>query len=223
MAHYFVTGIGTEVGKTFSTCALLHQNPHYQAIKPVLSGYDAAEPEASDAGALLVAMGETRSQENLNNVSPWRFKAPLSPHLAAQKENTAIDTEALLAFCRKQMDENPDLLIEGVGDLMAPITPQWLVLDWIKALNLPVILVASSYLGAINHTLLSLEALKSADICVQAVLLSQCEPENDAGMEDTAQSIRPFMAADIPLLTLPRVQAADSSWKQAPSLLSVLT
>jgi dethiobiotin synthetase len=213
MSQYFVSGIGTDVGKTFCSCALLHAHPHLRAIKPVLSGFEDDKAEASDAGQLLSAMNQAVTPSHLNSISPYRFKAPLSPHLAAKKEGSAIDEKALLAFCKQQMTLHKNLLIEGVGGLMVPITDEWLVLDWMKALRLPTILVSASYLGAINHTLLSLQVLKSAKLPLKALIISQSE--GCVGLQDTAESIRPFMPKGAALLTLPR----QSSWKAASELL----
>ncbi len=214
MAHYFVTGTGTEVGKTFATCALLEQNASYRAIKPVLSGY---EPNNNDAAQIMAA----QRAGMLDEIAPWRFAAPVSPHLAAAQEKREISPKALVTFCQEQMRAQPNLLIEAVGGLMVPITPRWLVIDWMKALNIPVVLVSSSYLGAINHTLLSLEVLNASGLPVQAVIINQAGEDVDAGLEETAQAIAPFLEKEVPLVRSPRVQGADSPWKNAAQLLSL--
>ena len=216
MAQYFITGIGTGVGKTLVTASLLHQAPHYRAVKPVLSGYEEDSADESDAAVLQRAMP---TDVTLSAISPWRFTAPLSPHLAAEKEGKAIEPEELLSWCREQIAVHPDLLIEGVGGLMVPVTPTWLVRDWIQALGLPVILVSASYLGAINHTLLTLRALSEAAIDVQAIIVSE-SAQDDAGLQDTVDSIAPF-AKGIPIAAVPRIHT-QTPWKDAPDLLSLV-
>ncbi len=214
MSQFFISGIGTDVGKTFVTSALLHQAPQYRAIKPILSGYEAVS--GSDAGELLEAMRQMPSEAAGAAISPFRFKAPLSPHLAAAKEGKQISPKALLSYCHQEIKKHPDLLIEGAGGLMVPITPDWLMIDWMRELKLPVILVASSYLGAINHTLLSLQALEKADLKLHALVISQSE--QCAGLEDTIQSIAPFMPKGASVISVPRI----SGWRDAPNLLSLL-
>jgi dethiobiotin synthetase len=215
MTQFFISAIGTEVGKTFCTAAMLHQSSSYRAIKPVISGYERAA--SSDAGELLRAMGLPVNQENAEAISPFRFKAPLSPHLAAAKENKVIDKDVLEAFCREQCRSHSRLLIEGVGGLMVPITADYLVIDWMKALDLPVILVAGTYLGAINHTLLSLKALEYAGLNLHALLVNQSA--QCAGITDFCSTLEPHLPKKAHLIAVPRV----NSWQNAPDLLPLLS
>ncbi len=216
---YFITGIGTGVGKTLITAAMAAQlrqaGQPVQALKPVISGYEAGDPY-SDTAILAHSAGVSEHER----VSPWRFAAPLSPHLAAAKEDREVDDQALIEWCQARCETDTTTLIEGVGGLMVPLNECYMVIDWIKALNLPVIMVGASYLGAINHTLLSLEALRQRRISVRAVLVSQSAPAEDAGLEDTCHSIRLFTAA--PVIPVPRVAEALSAWKELPNLLSLI-
>ena len=94
MAAVFVTGTGTDVGKTFVTAALIRHlratGRSVDALKPVVSGFDATQIEASDPGVLLAALGRAATPDELDRISPWRFAAPLSPDLAAQAEGRAL-------------------------------------------------------------------------------------------------------------------------------------
>lgn len=219
--QFFITGIGTEVGKTFVAARLLQHYPFYRAIKPVMSGFDPCDTEACDAGQLLQAMGQEVTPKALDAVSPFRFSAPLSPHLAAAREGGAIATDELLQFCRDAMARHNQLYIEGVGGVMVPITPEWLVLDWMQALALPVILVSSSYLGAINHSLLSVEQIRRAGLSLHAVIISESEPDKDAGLQDTAEAVQPFLPESCALITLRREQDAQSAGHNRQALLSL--
>lgn len=220
--NYFITAIGTGVGKTLLTATLAYQlrnsGQQVRALKPIISGF-ASGP--CDSTHLLEAQGVEVSDAAIAAISPWRFAAPLSPHLAAAQEGRSIDTLQLIDWCRTQSQTNTTTLIEGVGGIMVPLTEGYLLLDWMEQLSWPVILVASNYLGAINHTLLSLQALHQRDLVLHAVVISEC-PESNVSLQDTADSIEAFMPTSVPIYRFPWVQGGDNAWKNAPNLLSVL-
>lgn len=203
MTRLFVTGTGTGVGKTFVTAALIHAARRagrpVNALKPVLSGFDPACPQESDAGVLLTALGLLASIENLDRIAPWRFPAPLSPDMAAAREGRAIDFAALVAHGRAAAGD--PLLIEGVGGCMVPLDERHTVLDWITALSMPVILVAGSYLGTISHTLSSLAALKPVAL-VRAVVVSE-STDQPVPLEETVVAIARFTAG-VPVVPVRR-------------------
>lgn len=226
MTSLFITAIGTDVGKTYVASALAWQlkqkGEDVRAFKPVVSGFDADELEPSDTGMLAEAAGLPLNDQSVRAISPWRFAAPLSPHLAAEKEGKAIDEAELIGWCRKRMEQPGITLIEGVGGLMVPLTPDYLVIDWIEALDIPVILVGASYLGAINHTLLSIQALRARAIPIHAVVISQSLLEQDAGLEATKEAVEGFGDTSCPVLTLPRAPISDKPFKNGPDLLSLI-
>src|SRR5882757_3033039 len=104
MAAYFVTSTGTDIGKTFVTAGLIRYlreaGQAVQALKPVVSGYDSSVVETSDPAVLLRALGRQVSADEIASVAPWRFRAPLSPDIAAARESRSIDFEALVSFSR---------------------------------------------------------------------------------------------------------------------------
>ncbi len=176
MAALFITGTGTDIGKTWLACALLRrwraQGLRPLGFKPLLSGFDSSLPEASDAGQILAALG--RGMNELDAIAPWRFAAPLSPNMAAALEGRAIDFDALADFTRRVADGNAcPTLIEGVGGVMAPLTERRTVRDWIAASRLPCLLVAGSYLGSLSHTLTALEALTKVGVAVKAIVVNE--------------------------------------------------
>ncbi len=196
MKSIFVTGIGTEIGKTFVIRQLLRQfnqkEQKWSAIKPVISGLDDTDIELSDTGLLLKAQGLPLTTANLDKISPWRFQAALSPHLAAEKEDQTIPFDKLIEFCRKAKSENGGgLLIEGVGGVMVPINRQYTVLDWIEALHIPCIVVTGTYLGAINHTLLTIAALRSRNIAIDAIIVNE-SIHSTVSIDDTMETIQHF-------------------------------
>src|SRR5690348_2147548 len=126
MSAVFVTGTGTDVGKTFVTAALIRilreRRRSVDALKPVATGFDPALVDSSDSGILLAALDRPATPATLDRVTPWRYAAPLSPDMAAQREGRALDFDALVAFTRGAVAEARDiLLIEGIGGVMVPL------------------------------------------------------------------------------------------------------
>ena len=164
MSAIFITATGTDVGKTFVAASLIRHLRQMgrlvDAIKPVVSGFDPAQAATSDPGVLLHALGLPATASEIDRISPWRFRAALSPDLAAEREGRSIDVDTVVSFCQTAIDRRRDiLLIEGIGGVMVPLDGERTILDVMMALQLPLILVAGSYLGTISHTLTALDAL----------------------------------------------------------------
>jgi dethiobiotin synthetase len=212
MSAFFVTGSGTEIGKTFITAALIHElrrrGRAVAALKPVASGCDPARAAESDPGALLAALGERPTMKALDRIAPWRFRAPLSPDMAAARENRSIDFAELIEHSRNAMSGAPGtLLIEGVGGVMVPLDERHTVLDWIAALRIPAIIVGGSYLGAISHVLTALDALRSRSLTIAALVVNETPPSSVA-LDETAATTARFAGA-VPVITLPRLSRAS--------------
>lgn len=189
----FITGTGTDIGKTWLACALLRQwrseGRRPAAIKPVLSGFDSQQPQASDAGALLAALGRDVSPAELDAIAPWRFAPPLSPDMAAALEGRRIDFDELVEFSRRAVAAAArPLLIEGVGGVMAPLDKRHTVRDWIAASGLPCVLVAGSYLGSLSHTLTALEALQKVGAGVTAIAINE-SPDSAVALDAALESL----------------------------------
>ena len=196
MTAYFVTATGTDIGKTYITAGLV-RTLGATAIKPIMSGYNAAAAANSDAGVLLAAMGRAVTPEAIAAIAPWRFAAPLSPDMAAAREGRAIVFPDLITFCKTALAAAPGLLlIEGVGGVMVPLDEAHTVRDWIAALNLPVLLVAGTYLGSLSHTLTSLEALNARSIPVAGIVMNE-SPSAPVTPEETAATLARFSAERI--------------------------
>jgi dethiobiotin synthetase len=201
----FITATGTDVGKTFVAASLirhLRQQGHsVGAIKPIVSGFDPVQAAASDPGILLEALGLPITSDEIKRISPWRFRDPVSPDLAASREGRRIDVDQVVAFCQDAMAQRRDvLLIEGVGGIMVPLDGERTILDVMMALRLPLILVAGSYLGTVSHTLTALDALYRRDMDVLAIIVSET-PGSTVALEDVVATISRF--AD-PVIGLPR-------------------
>ncbi len=194
MSAFFITGAGTDVGKTFVAAGLIRklrtQGRKVRALKPVASGFEMATAHTSDPGQLLTALGYKITEEAVAAICPWRFRAPLSPDMAAAKENRTIDFDAVVDFSRTTTADEI-LIVEGVGGVMVPLDGQRTTLDWMQALGFPVILVGGSYLGAISHTLSALEVLRGRGLAVAAVVISE-SANSMVPLENTAQTVAAF-------------------------------
>jgi dethiobiotin synthetase len=209
MTAVFVTGTGTGIGKTFVAAGLVRrlraQGRPVDARKPVATGFDPATVEASDPGVLLAALGHPATPSEVERIAPWRYAAPLSPDMAATREGRTLSFDELVDYCRHAIaDHRGTLLIEGIGGVMVPLDDRHTVLDWMAALDIPVLLVAGSYLGTLSHTLTCLDVLKRRGLAVKALVVNET-PDSAVPMADTVQTLSRFAApvAIVPLLRLP--------------------
>jgi dethiobiotin synthetase len=192
----FITGTGTEVGKTCVAATLIRHlrqmGRTVEAIKPIVSGFDPDRAAESDPAILLQALGYPVTLPNIERVSPWRFRAALSPDLAAKREGRRIDPDVVIAYCKSAIEQRQEiLLIEGIGGIMVPLDGQRTILDVMMALQLPIILVAGSYLGTISHTLTALDALYRRDLSLFAIVISE-SPGSPVPLDDTVATIARF-------------------------------
>lgn len=209
MTAIFVTSTGTDIGKTFVTAGLIRclreRKKDVDALKPIISGFDPAHAGDSDSGVLLRALGLPLTDEEIEDISPWRFAAPLSPDMAARHEGKEIDFEQLLSFCETAIEEaEGDLLIEGVGGVMVPLDQENTVLDWIAELSIPSILVVGSYLGSISHTLTAADALEGEDCELTTIVVTETAGSH-VPLYETVATISRFLPA-IEVIALPRLE-----------------
>ena len=190
----FITSTGTNIGKTYLTSLIIKKaqalNYKVNAIKPIISGFNIENFNTTDTGIISAALG--KNQSSIEEVSPWRFEAPLSPDQAAYKENKEIVFKELIDFCLKNLNPikniNDIVLIEGVGGTMVPINNKYTTLDLMKALDIPVILIIGSYLGSISHTLNAYEVLIQNNININSIVISESE-ENNIGINQTRKTL----------------------------------
>jgi dethiobiotin synthetase len=176
----FVTGTDTEAGKSVvaaAICAALAaRGRRVAAFKPVVTGLDDEPGELGRDHELLASVASAGQAPD--DVAPYRFGPPVSPHLAAELAGTTIEPAELVAAARAH-----ELLVcEGVGGLLVPITPGYFVRDLAMALDLPVVIAARPGLGTINHTLLTIEAARAGGLRVAAVVMTPW-PDEPSGVE----------------------------------------
>jgi len=165
----FVTGSDTGVGKTVVAAAIVAslraRGEPVSARKPVLTGVDEPDPLVPFDHELLALAGGGTPEE----VAPLRYGPAVSPHLAAELAGAAIDVDALLADLRAAP---APVVVEGIGGLLVPLAAGWDVRRLALELSLGVVVAARPGLGTINHTLLTLEAARSAGLDLRAVVLT---------------------------------------------------
>jgi dethiobiotin synthase len=166
MRGLFVTGTDTNVGKTVVCAALMHryrQDFPIRYWKPVQTGI-----EEQDDTATVRHLGGCTDKEILDQ--GIRLKHPLSPHLAAELEGETIE---LARVCRMPSGQAKDFywVVEGAGGVLVPLNKRDLMINLMKVLGLPVVVVARTELGTINHTLLTIEALNKRDLSIAGVVL----------------------------------------------------
>jgi len=163
MKGFFIAGTDTDAGKTYVTSLLIKalraEKVKAVGYKPICCGgredaYALQEASGGDAGGAL----------DLRKVNPFWMRTPAAPYVAGMFEKKKVDIEKLLQGARDLGDTNEAVLVEGVGGWKVPILKDYMVSDFAKDLGLPVLLVVGNRLGALNHTLLTVESMRANGI-----------------------------------------------------------
>lgn len=226
MHGVFVTGTGTEVGKTVVAAVLARtlatEGRTVAVFKPAVTGLD--EEGEADHEILRRAAGSDQSDEE---IAPYRYGPPASPHLAAAMAGEEIAPERLLSAARAAAASAETLVCEGVGGLLVPLgchvsraraekrDMSYLVKDLAVDLGLPLVVAASPGLGTINHTLLTLEAARAAGLGVRLVVLTPW-PDAPSPIEESNRATIAALGG-VRVETLPRLDLSDPpSWPRLP-------
>jgi dethiobiotin synthetase len=212
----FVTGTDTEVGKTVvagAVCAALAaRGERVAAFKPVVTGLDEPAgdwPRDHELLASAASAGQTPEQ-----VAPLRFGPPVSPHFAAEQAGEPIEPLALARDARAAGEGVDALVCEGVGGLLVPLSPGYLVRDFALDLDLPLLVAARPGLGTINHTLLTVEAARTGGLEVAAVVITPW-PDEPNGMQEsnrrTIESLGSVRVCGLPWATPDSLAEAGAS------------
>ena len=174
--NYFITGTDTNAGKTYATCLMLEelrrQGIDAVGYKPVSCG------DRDDATRLAAASGGLPIEE----INPLHLNTPVAPLVAGMLENHPVDPQILIDGYHQLAAKHTQVLVEGAGGWEVPIASNFRVSDLAKALNLPVILVVANRLGALNHTLLSVDAICAKGLQCAGIILNQLDDELDTAM-----------------------------------------
>jgi len=212
----FITGTDTGVGKTLVAAILamvlqkrLKQGFSY--LKPMESGIRNLEDlnRNSDGARVKKAAGLPHS---LETIIPFRFKEPLAPLLAAQRQQQVISRKTLLNTVHKHLHQHKFTLVEGAGGLMVPLCPGYLVENLISDLQLPVLVVCRSALGGINHTLLTLSRLRQTKIPVVGIIINHAAGNPGIAEQNFTALVREFdpvaILGELPYLPQPAFDKA---------------
>jgi len=173
---FFLTGTDTGAGKTHVTRLMLEamRGIGIDAVgyKPLSCG------DREDGKILALASGGLP----LDDVNPVHLQTPVAPYVACLLENRTIDPEELLTGYRRLAAAHTQVLVEGVGGWEVPLAADYRVSDLAKNLGLPVILVAANRLGALNHILLTVDAIRAKGLVCAGIILNQLDDELDTAM-----------------------------------------
>lgn len=173
---YFVTGTDTGIGKTTISCALLRafaaQGLQAAGMKPIAAGSD--NGQWLDVEQLFAAGNVDVTREQIN---PYAFDAPVSPHIAAQQAGIEIDLSVIRQAYQQLSDKADIVIVEGAGGFLVPINSQQTGADLARVLNLPVILVVGMRLGCLNHALLTAQAIRAADLTLAGWVANCIDPQ----------------------------------------------
>jgi len=173
---WFLTGTDTEIGKTFTTCALLHAARHRGltalGMKPVAAGVE-ADGRNEDVERILAASQPVPAREAMN---PYLLQAPIAPHIAAREEGTVIELDKIRAAYEALAEQAEVVIVEGAGGFRIPLGDTVDSADLAVALGLPVILVVGLRLGCINHALLTAEAILARGLPLAGWVANAVDP-----------------------------------------------
>lgn len=220
----FVTGTDTGVGKTVVSSALVRRlvqtGRSVGVMKPVETGVRPAHLNESDARRLMAAAGMF---EEIDEVSPYRFPAPLAPLAAASAQGQTIELTEIVRRYGQLAARYSFIVVEGAGGLLVPMGKDWDMRDLISRIGLPVVLVGRAGLGGINHALLTLEGLRQRHCAVVAVVLNETVPSTTPAQHEQGTSTIALLRerADVPVLgPLPYQSQLGSDWSGFAELLA---
>ena len=177
MKSYFITGTDTGVGKTCVVAGLaraLKQNQiNVGVMKPYASGSKTHTKFRSEDVEILVDAAQVNDSEEL--VNPYFFPIPASPFSAAKKLGITIDNDLVLQRSKKLQQLHDVMLVEGIGGILTPIFANYYVINLIKDMNLDAIIVASSKVGTINHTLMTCKMCEKYNVTIRGLIINDYE------------------------------------------------
>ncbi len=185
---FFITGTDTGVGKTVVTGAiarwLVQHGKRIGVFKPIATGcVRRREGLVSEDAEFLAFCSD--SEFTLEQINPVRYREPLAPSVAAERSGRNLDWDEIHLSYRNLIEKSDLVLVEGIGGVMVPISRDYLVLDMMEDLKLPVIIVARPGLGTINHTLLTINACRSRGLEVVGIIINGYQPYKATLAEET--------------------------------------
>ena len=213
---FFVTSTGTELGKTFIAVKIINElvfrGITVDCYKPILSGFKKEELENTDSAKLLKASKNKVTMSNVRNITPWLYKMPAAPTLAAKHEKQKISYQSIKKWClkKKQSSKSSFILYEGAGGIMVPIEKHKTFIDLFKDISFPVILVVGSYLGTISHTLSAIDNLNKRNIKIINIILNEGIKSNKKSFLENQELLKSSIQKNIAIRTLSTNPRANS-------------
>lgn len=194
----FITGTDTGVGKTLVTAALarycLTRGMRVGVMKPCETGVTEPAGPGDDARLLQWASG---SQDDPGLIAPYRFREPLSPAQAAEREGCHIDPARLISACQDIARGKDIVLVEGAGGIMVPLRGGYLMADLARELGLPLLVVARPGLGTINHTLLTIFAARMMELPLAGFFINRMPQSPGPAEEGAPHQLAALASADL--------------------------
>lgn len=198
---YFISGIDTGIGKTYVTgylAKLWHAQGKKTVTQKLIQTGNVDISEDIEQHRKIMGMGWFAEDETKLTM-PEIFTYPASPHLASKLDGREVDFQKIDYATQKLAEKYQVVLLEGAGGLMVPLTTNLLTIDYVVEKKYPVILVTSGRLGSINHTILSLEALKSRGLELYALAYNlKDQSEDELISKDTAEYLKVYLATNFP-------------------------
>lgn len=198
---YFISGIDTGIGKTYTTgylAKLWNEQGKKTITQKLIQTGNTDISEDIEQHREIMGMGWFPEDETKLTM-PEIFTYPASPHLATQIDGREIDFDKIAKATQQLTEKYEVVLLEGAGGLMVPLTTELLTIDYLTEKKYPVILVSSGRLGSINHTLLSLEALKNRGLELYALAYNLNDESQDVLIsKDTSEYLQAYLAKHFP-------------------------
>ncbi|WP_111858246.1 dethiobiotin synthase [Acinetobacter sp. CFCC 10889] len=198
---YFISGIDTGIGKTYTTgylAKLWNAQGKKTITQKLIQTGNVDISEDIEQHREIMGMGWF-PEDDSKLTMPEIFTYPASPHLATKIDGREIDFQKIENATAQLAEKYEVVLLEGAGGLMVPLTTELLTIDYVAEKKLPVILVTSGRLGSINHTILSLEALKSRGLELYALAYNLKDQSQDKLIsKDTAEYLKTYLAKHFP-------------------------
>lgn len=211
---YFISGIDTNIGKTFATGMLakaLHKAGKIVITQKMIQTGCKELSEDIVEHRKIEGIDFT-PEDKMGLTCPYIFQYPCSPHMAAEIEDHPIDTKLILRATERLQENYQYVLLEGAGGLMVPLDRNTLTIDYVKDNGYPVILVTSGRLGSINHTLLSLFACKQYGIPVKALLYNLYPKTDELITDNTLDYLRDYLRKEFPttpIILIPELNSGE--------------
>jgi len=221
MPVIFITGIDTSAGKTIATGLIARYL--YKNNVPVITQkivQTGCENTPEDIVMHRKIMGINLNEDDKKGLTcPYIFKFPGSPHLSSKLEQKEIDVDVVAHATNELTKKYGTVLLEGNGGIYVPLTDEMTILDYVEEHNYPVIVVSSAKLGSINHTLLTLDVIKSRDLDIRGIIYNMFPKQEKEIIQDTKEVFEKYISQnwfhagiiDIPVIDFNSIPDIDFS------------